>query len=92
MTGRDANDQLREDGADALRKSFDTAPRQKPRRSGNPADGVQLDDFYAYMVEHKYIFVPTRQIWPASSVDARVPSVGRVKASSWLDQIARSSK
>ena len=84
MTERDANDRLREDGADGLRKDFDAAPRQKP--SGNPTHGVQLEDFYAYMVEHRYIFVPSRQIWPASSVDARVPSVGRVKASSWLDQ------
>ena len=47
------------------------------RRTANPSDnGVQLDDFYAYMPEHKYIFAPTGEIWPASSVDARLPDVG----------------
>ena len=38
-------------------------------------DGVSLDDFYAYMPEHKYIFIPTRDLWPASSVDARIPPI-----------------
>jgi hypothetical protein len=38
------------------------------------------------MLEHKYIFTPARQVWPASSVDARLPSVGRLNASTWLDQ------
>ena len=53
----------------------------------HPADnGVQLDDFYAYMPQHKYIFTPTREVWPASSVDARLPNVGTEKASRWLDQ------
>jgi hypothetical protein len=33
--------------------------------------GVNLDDFYAYMEQHSYIYVPTRQPWPASSVNAR---------------------
>jgi hypothetical protein len=35
--------------------------------------GVGLDDFYAYMERHDYLFAPTRQPWPASSVNARVP-------------------
>jgi hypothetical protein len=34
---------------------------------------VTLDDFYAYMPAHAYIFMPTRELWPAASVDARVP-------------------
>ena len=38
------------------------------------------------MIEHKYIFTPTGQIWPASSVNARLPAVGDIKASTWLDQ------
>ena len=28
-------------------------------------------DFFAYMPEHRYIFVPSRDLWPASSVNAR---------------------
>jgi hypothetical protein len=34
---------------------------------------VELDDFYAYMPSHNYIFVPTRAPWPAGSVNARIP-------------------
>ena len=37
--------------------------------------GVGLDDFYAYMERHNYLYAPTRQFWPASSVDARIPPV-----------------
>jgi hypothetical protein len=50
-----------------------------------PAD-LTSDDFFAYMLEHKYIFAPTGEIWPASSVDARLPAVGNLRASTWLDQ------
>ena len=32
--------------------------------------GVRLDDFYAYMPMHSYIYAPTRELWPASSVNA----------------------
>lgn len=34
--------------------------------------GVSLDDFYAYMPMHRYIFTPSRETWPASSVNARI--------------------
>jgi hypothetical protein len=38
-------------------------------------DRVSLADFHAYMPMHTYIFVPSREMWPASSVDARLDSV-----------------
>jgi hypothetical protein len=44
-----------------------------------------IDDFYAYMPQHKYICVPTREIWVASGVDGRLPKVGDIKATRWLD-------
>src|SRR5690349_10865769 len=34
--------------------------------------GVTIDDFRAYMPSHAYIFMPCRDVWPASSVDARL--------------------
>jgi Family of unknown function (DUF5906) len=37
--------------------------------------GVRLDDFVAYMPLHNYIFTPTREPWPANSVNARIPPV-----------------
>jgi hypothetical protein len=42
---------------------------EKPRV--NRTD-VRLDDFYAYMPMHNYIYVPTREPWPAASVNARL--------------------
>ena len=55
-------------------------------------DGVSLDDFYAYMPMHTYIYAPSREMWPASSVNARIPPIPRAgrqsawRASAWLDQ------
>lgn len=55
-----------------------------------PDVGVTLDDFYAHMPSHKYIFAPSRDPWPASSVNARIPPVrvgnDDIPASRWLDQ------
>jgi hypothetical protein len=65
------------------------AERQHSRVSGD-GDGrgqpISLDDFYAYMPTHRYIFAPTRQLWPARSVNARLGSVEGFAASVWLDQ------
>jgi len=33
---------------------------------------ASLNDFYAYMPMHNYIYVPTRELWPASSVNSRI--------------------
>jgi hypothetical protein len=60
--------------------------------------GVTLEDFHAYMPMHNYIFIPSREHWPAASVNARIPPVPipvfdpetneqvKLKASLWLDQ------
>jgi DNA polymerase III delta prime subunit len=52
---------------------------------------VTLADFSAYMPAHQYIFAPNRELWPAASVNERLPSMrgpdGKsMKASQWLDQ------
>ena len=52
---------------------------------------VNIDDFVAHMPTHKYIFLPTGDLWPAPSVDARVgpqidPATGKqISASKYLD-------
>ena len=38
-------------------------------------DGVLLEDFHAYMPTHSYIFAPSREMWPASSVNSRIAPV-----------------
>jgi hypothetical protein len=33
---------------------------------------IKLTDFYAHLPDHRYIYIPTRELWPAASVDGRV--------------------
>jgi hypothetical protein len=60
-------------------------------------EAVNLEDFVAYLPMHTYYFMPTREPWPASSVNVRVPPLGTrtrdkdgkeklILASAWLDQ------
>jgi hypothetical protein len=47
-------------------------------QTGNGYDatvGVSLNDFYAYMPLHSYIYAPCRELWPGASVNARVPPI-----------------
>jgi hypothetical protein len=52
--------------------------------------GVSITDFFAHMPSHNYLFVPTRELWPSSSVNGRVnwPMKGEkaVRPSDWLDR------
>jgi Family of unknown function (DUF5906) len=62
------------------------APDERP-----PGEGVSVDDFYAFMPMHSYIFAPTGEMWPAPSVNSRIPPIASaagkaIKASDWLDQ------
>jgi Family of unknown function (DUF5906) len=43
-----------------------------PHTTDRPA---KLEDFYALMPNHRYLYVPTHGLWPAESVNARVPKV-----------------
>jgi hypothetical protein len=46
----------------------------------NAPGPMQLNDFYAYMTTHTYIYVPTGDLWPKSSVNAvlrPVPVISR---------------
>ena len=52
---------------------------------------ISLDDFYALMPMHQYIYLPTCDLWPASSVNSRFPPIGDdagkpLPASKWLDK------
>src|SRR5262249_25629790 len=64
--------------------------RQDARDNLIAEGNVSLDDFRAYLPAHSYIFAPTRELWPAVSVNARVPPVlsaagEPMKPSTWLD-------
>ena len=64
-------------GNDPADNAHDEAYAKELRRLAqeamNAEPAVSLDDFYAHMPDHRYIFVPTRDLWPASSVNSRLP-------------------
>jgi len=53
---------------------------------------VALDDFYAYLPGGGFIFTPTREIWPSTSVNSKIGPVAvpmrekPIHASTWLAQ------
>jgi hypothetical protein len=95
----DANDIHREDGETALREASDHSVkerRNKPRqRDAAAVSNISLEDFYAYLPQHKYIFAPTRDVWPAAGVNARLPAIMRpdnskpISPAQWLDENRR---
>ena len=91
-----SDDEIQEALAEAQFKPLEDAA-QKNDTLPDPQElsGVTRDDFHAFMPTHAYIFAPSREMWPASSVDARLPAVtwqdadGKLKemsASRWLDR------
>jgi hypothetical protein len=92
------DEDIRRETREALERARERVRSERATKSnGNghaqPRDlptHVSFDDFYAYMPMHLFIFVPTGELWPARSVNARVPPVaddaGEISASSWLDR------
>jgi uncharacterized protein DUF5906 len=76
----------------AFDEVIDNPPNERQRKfrlNGNGEGRARIisrDDFYAYMPSHRYMFAPSRQLWPARSVNARLGYVDRILASDWLDQ------
>jgi hypothetical protein len=46
-------------------------PSAKPPRERS----IKLSDFQAYLPMHSYLYVPTRDLWPAVAVNSQLPSV-----------------
>ena len=72
--------------------SAPTAPNkgEEPPPANDDADfTLTLEDFVAYMPMHNYVCLPTREFWPAASVNSRIAAVtdGKksISASVWLD-------
>lgn len=40
-----------------------------------PGSDIKLSDFQAYLPQHSYIYIPTRDLWPSMAVNAVVPSI-----------------
>jgi hypothetical protein len=68
----DVSDWIQAGGTQSdLETLVELAPMFRP----NDNEGISLDDFHAYMPMHNYIFAPTRETWPGSSVNARIRPV-----------------
>ncbi len=63
-----------------------------PATSHGKNDQIIHEDFWAYSPAHSYIFVPTGEHWPASTVNSRLAPVSipmrekPLPAATWLDQ------
>jgi len=61
---------------DDIQYIMDGAKAKAERPINDPTEtavgGISLENFYAYMPMHNYIYVPTREPWPAASVNARL--------------------
>ncbi len=75
--------------AEKVKKLVTESEIFKPTDSHRKA--ASLDDFLAYMPTHNYMFKPTRELWPASSVNGRVKPWPKgetdkaISPSRWLD-------
>ena len=90
IIGDDVVDQVRE--WLGMKSSATAAAQLVSSRSG-----VSIHDFRAFMPDHKYIFMPSGELWVASSVNGRLPRIDTGKKdkdgkavtiapSSWLDR------
>jgi hypothetical protein len=74
---------------DPPKRRHEAAPERD--KNGSFESNVTIDDFVAYMPQHLYIFIPTGELWPAASVNARVPPPAvdaegeDIPATKWLD-------
>jgi hypothetical protein len=82
------------DRLDAYDRTVENSPETDLGPAGPKPEtlplGVSLEDFHAYMPAHSYIFTPSREMWPASSVNSRIPPIPigakKMPANAWLDR------
>jgi Family of unknown function (DUF5906) len=48
--------------------------------AASEADAISLEDFRAYMPQHTYIYMPTREPWPIGSINERFDRVPAIDA------------
>jgi hypothetical protein len=87
---------VKEHEAAGLDRLTEQNKQRRSKHNGPDKVAIALDDFFAYMPMHNYIFAPSREMWPGASINARIPParVGTdkkgnpiwVAASTWLDQ------
>ena len=66
-------------------RSKDDLMAEVAKAGSGAGRGVRLEDFHAFMPSHNYIFAPSGEPWPASSVNARIPPVPLFRADGQAD-------
>ena len=62
---------------------------KKAEEAARPKDlppDIVLDDFYAYLPKHWYLYVPTQTLWPPATINSRLAKVDGIKATRHLDK------
>jgi hypothetical protein len=92
LTFEDACYRIRADNGRAGEWARRVDERQIERAWSRSQHVAQLNDFYAHLPSHEYLYVPTRELWKAGSVNAVVPWVtpprggDKIPASLYLDR------
>src|SRR5215831_7925118 len=47
---------------------------------------IVITDFYSYLPNAKYLYVPTQTLWPPKTINARLPKQGKKGAQRYLDR------
>jgi hypothetical protein len=58
----------------AIKKFADPRKIRADIRDKGP---IKVTDFYAVLPQHKYLYVPTRDLWPSESIDGRMTKSAR---------------
>jgi hypothetical protein len=67
---------LAQDTTDQMSVKANNKQSARPKPGSGSNLVLSVDDFYAYMLQSgAFIFTTTREIWPAASVNARVPPI-----------------
>jgi hypothetical protein len=78
-----------------IERRWEASYRRKANRAKkrpalpNVEGAISLEDIYAYMPMHSFIYVPSREMWSASSIDARIPPI---KAPDRVDEAGKPIK
>ncbi len=82
--GDDVRKALREDYAEmTLKRAFGTAAES----AGGAPHGVALDELHAHIPSGRYIYAPSRDLWPGGSINMLIPTrcvPGGLRATTWL--------
>jgi len=69
-----------------MQDKVDEIVKKNQKNNESHKKQVQLDQFYSYAPDNKFIFTPTREFWVPKSVDSRLPAKDGIKATDWLSK------